>query len=64
LWKIVIQNRAVNKFHVTPFFSRKTKPETMGAIRHGLCRRPWQSSACSSTMILLTTSWAMLGALG
>jgi hypothetical protein len=46
------------------FFFRKTKPETMGAIRHGLCRRSWQSSACSSAMILLATSWATPGALG
>jgi hypothetical protein len=63
LWKIVIQNRAVSKFNVTPLFC-KTKPETMGAARHGLCRRPWQSSARSSTMVLLATSWATLGALG
>jgi hypothetical protein len=63
LWKIVIQNRAVSKFYGTPFFC-KTKPETMGAVHHGLCRRPWQSSAHSSTMILLATSWATPGALG
>jgi hypothetical protein len=45
LWKIVIQNRAVRKFYATPFFC-KTEPETIGAVHHGLCRRPWQSSAC------------------
>jgi hypothetical protein len=45
-------------------FFGKTKPETMGAVRHGLSPRPWQSSACNSTMILLATSWVMLGALG
>ncbi len=63
LWKIVIQNRAVSKFNVTPFFC-KTKPETMGAVRHGLCCRPWQSSAHSSAMILLDTLRAKPGALG
>ncbi len=39
------------------------RPVRRGAVRHGLCRRPWQSSAHSSAMILLNTSWAMLGAL-
>jgi hypothetical protein len=52
------------EFNVTPFFFCKTKPETMGSVRHGLCRRPWQSSARSSAIILLSTSWAMPGALG
>jgi hypothetical protein len=62
LWKIVIQNRALSKFYATPFFC-KSKPETMGAVRHGLCRCPWKSSARSSTIILLATSWATLGVL-
>jgi hypothetical protein len=46
------------------FFFCKFKQETIGAVRHGLCRRPWQSSARSSAMILLATSWATPGALG
>jgi hypothetical protein len=46
------------------FFFCKFKQETMGTIHHGLCRRPWQSSARSSAMILLATLWATPGALG
>jgi hypothetical protein len=57
------QHKAVSKFYVTPFLC-KFKQETMGAIRHGLCRHPWQSFACSSAIILLATSWAMPGTLG
>jgi hypothetical protein len=63
LWEILIQNRAVSKFHISPFLC-ETKPETMGAVRHGLCRHPWQSSARSSAIIMLATSWVTPGALG
>jgi hypothetical protein len=64
LWKITIQNKDVSKVHVTPILFSKTKPETMGTVRHGLCHRLWQSAARSSTMILLATSWATMGTLG
>jgi hypothetical protein len=64
LWKIVIQNRALSKFHITPIFFCKTKPKTMGVVRHDLCRRPWQSFARSSAMPLLATLWVTPGALG
>jgi hypothetical protein len=65
LWKIVIQNSTGPgaSFTLLLFFC-KFKQVTMGAVRHGLCRRPWQSSARYSAMILLATSWATPGALG
>ncbi len=65
LWKIVIQNSTGPwaSFMLLLFFC-KFKQVTMGALRHGLCRRPWQSSARSSAIILLATSWATPGALG
>jgi hypothetical protein len=34
-----------------------------GNIRHGLCHCPWQSSALSSAICLLATSWSMPGTL-
>jgi hypothetical protein len=63
LRKIAIQNKDVSKFHVCLIFFSNTKLETMGVVRHGLCRHPWQSAACSTVMILLATSWATKGAL-
>ncbi len=37
---------------------------TMGDIGHGLCRRPWQSTAGSSATRVLSMLWPMLGMLG
>jgi hypothetical protein len=64
-----VENSNLNQGHeqvpcYSYFIFCKTKLETMGTIRHGLCRRLWQSSTHSSAMILLATSWAMLGAPG
>ncbi len=125
LWKIIIQNRAVSKFHVTPIFFIKPNQKSWapsattsaaargsllqvpaqryclphhgqsrmrlvwlnlslggavnlflswrkspyfchngGIVCHCLCHCPWSSSACSSTMCPITTSWAMMGMLG
>jgi hypothetical protein len=66
LWKIVIHNSTSQGREqvLCHSFYCKFKPETMGAICHGLCHRPWQSSARSSAMILLATSWASPEALG
>jgi hypothetical protein len=36
----------------------------MGDIGHGLCCRPWQSTAGSGATRVLSTSWPTLGTLG
>jgi hypothetical protein len=36
----------------------------MGNIGHGLCRRPWQSTAGYGATRVLSTSWPTLGMLG
>jgi hypothetical protein len=43
--------------------SCETESETIGVVRHCLCRRRWPSGACSSATPLIFTSLAMPGAL-